>query len=67
MILSVELTDTRSSRAGAGIGEVLRYFRLYRHRRRYADTQAGHLPIGSGVVEAGCKTVVTQRPKRSRV
>ena len=32
---------------------------------RYADTQAGHLPIGSGVVEATCKTLVTQRLKRS--
>ena len=32
---------------------------------RYADTQARHLPIGSGVVEATCKTLVTQRLKRS--
>ena len=47
------------------IGEVLRYFRRNRHRMRYADTQACHLPIGSGVVEATCKTLVTQRLKRS--
>ena len=47
------------------IGEVLRYFRRNRHRMRYADTQARHLPIGSGVVEAACKTLVTQRLKRS--
>ena len=47
------------------IGEVLRYFRHNRHRMRYADTQARHLPIGSGVVEAACKTLVTQRLKRS--
>lgn len=47
------------------IGEVLRYFRRNRHRMRYADTQAQHLPIGSGVVEAACKTLVTQRLKRS--
>ena len=47
------------------IGEVLRYFRRNRHRMRYADTQAHHLPIGSGVVEATCKTLVTQRLKRS--
>ena len=37
------------------IGEVLRYFRRNRHRMRYADTQARHLPIGSGVVEAPVK------------
>ena len=36
------------------IGEVLRYFRRNRHRMRYADTQARHLPIGSGAVEATC-------------
>ena len=47
------------------IGEVLRYFRRNRHRMRYADTQARHLPIGSGVVEATSKTLVTQRLKRS--
>ncbi|MDE0527886.1 MAG: hypothetical protein OXH85_04240 [Truepera sp.] len=47
------------------IGEVLRYFRRNRHRRRYADIQARHLPIGSGIVEAACKTLVTQRLKRS--
>ena len=47
------------------IGEVLRYFRRNRHRMRYADTQARHLPIGSGVVEAACKTLVTQRLERS--
>ena len=47
------------------IGEVLRYFRCNRHRMRYADTKARQLPIGSGVVEAACKTLVTQRLKRS--
>ena len=32
---------------------------------RYSHTQARDLPIGSGVVEAACKTLVTQRLKRS--
>ena len=47
------------------IGEVLRYLRRNRHRMRYADTQARNLPVGSGVVEAACTTLVTQRLKRS--
>ena len=43
----------------------LSYFRRYRTRMRYAHMQADHLPIGSGVTEAACKTLVTQRLKRS--
>ncbi|MGH2609979.1 MAG: hypothetical protein ACRDHF_12945 [Tepidiformaceae bacterium] len=41
------------------------YFRRNRHRMRYAQWKAKNLPIGSGVVEAACKTLVTQRMKRS--
>ena len=47
------------------IGEALKYFRRNRHRMKYAELQAKKLPIGSGVVEAACKTLVTQRMKRS--
>jgi hypothetical protein len=43
----------------------LAYFRCHRHRMRYAQAQAQNLPIGSGVVEAACKTLATQRMKRS--
>jgi hypothetical protein len=32
---------------------------------RYAQTKARPLPIGSGVGEAACKPLVTQRLKRS--
>ncbi len=32
---------------------------------RYAKAQAQNLPIGSGVVEAACKTLATERMKRS--
>jgi hypothetical protein len=47
------------------IHAALAYFRDHRHRMRYADLRARNLPIGSGVVEAACKTLVTQRLKRS--
>jgi len=43
----------------------LAYFRKNRHRMRYATLRAAKLPIGSGVVEAACKTLATQRLKRS--
>ena len=41
------------------------YFRNQRPRMRYAHYQRLNLPIASGVVEAACKTLVTQRLKRS--
>jgi hypothetical protein len=43
----------------------LAYFRRYRYRMCYAKAQAQNLPIGSGVVEAACKTLATERMKRS--
>jgi len=43
----------------------LRYFRKNRRRMHYADVAAQNLPIGSGVIEASCKTLATQRLKRS--
>ncbi len=43
----------------------LTYFKNQRGRMDYADYQARGLPIGSGVVEAACKTLATQRLKRS--
>jgi hypothetical protein len=45
--------------------KALAYFREHRHRMRYSDLRAQNLPIGSGVVEAACKTLVSQRLKRS--
>jgi hypothetical protein len=47
------------------IGAALTYFRRQRARMHYAASQRQHLPIGSGVVEAACKTLVTQRLKGS--
>ena len=41
----------------------LKYFRRYRHRMRYAQLAEQQRPIGSGVVEAACKTLATQRMK----
>ena len=43
----------------------LTYFRNQRPRMHYADYLRRGLPIASGVIEATCKTLVTQRMKRS--
>ncbi len=43
----------------------LTYFRNQRHRMHYAEYIDNGLPIASGVMEAACKTLVTQRLKQS--
>lgn len=43
----------------------LAYFRKNRRRMQYATVAAEALPIGSGVVEAACKTLASTRMKRS--
>ena len=41
------------------------YFKTNAHRMRYAYFRAHGLFVGSGVVEAGCKSIVGQRLKLS--
>jgi hypothetical protein len=59
----VHLRDTYPRRKK--IARELKYFRRNRHRMRYAELKNEGLPIGSGVTEAACKTLATQRMKRS--
>lgn len=61
---------SRLGRAGgtvlpAAITTALGYFEKNQSRMRYGEFRRDGLFIGSGVVEAGCKTVVAQRAKLS--
>ena len=47
------------------IRKELWYFRRNRHRMKYAELLKDMLPIGTGVIEAACKTLATQRLKQS--
>jgi hypothetical protein len=47
------------------IATELEYFRKRQKRMRYAAMKAQGLPIGTGLTEAACKTLVTQRLKQS--
>lgn len=47
------------------VDRVMRYFGNNRERMRYAEFRTRGLPIGSGVVEAACKTIAGARLKRS--
>lgn len=55
----------RSAKRRELIREGLRYFARNRSRMHYADYRRKGFPIGSGVVEAACKTLVGQRFKRA--
>jgi hypothetical protein len=45
--------------------EAYNYLRRHRQQMKYSDYKRRGLPIGSGVTEAGCKVVFTQRFKES--
>src|SRR3990167_11516418 len=49
----------------AVIASNVTYFTNNQHRMRYAEAKQNNYPIGSGVVEASCKTLVGQRLKRA--
>lgn len=44
-----------------GLQDAITYFRNHHHQMHYAEAIARHLPIGSGVTEAGCKVIVKAR------
>ena len=44
-----------------GLDKAISYFRNQKHRMKYAQRVAAHKPIGSGVTEAACKTIVKMR------
>ena len=41
------------------------YFENHAERMRYPEFRRQHLFVGSGVIEAGCKTVIRSRCKQS--
>lgn len=68
-LLKLERSLRAKPKASEGRKKALRserkYFDNQRARMDYATYIAKGLPIGSGVVEAACKTLATQRMKRS--
>jgi hypothetical protein len=63
--LARKLSGPRHTSRRKRLRSELTYCKKQRNRMAYADWQARGLPIGSGVVEAACMTLVTQRLKRS--
>ena len=62
---SLRAKPRASARQKKAVRSERKYFENQRERMDYAAYIAKGLPIGSGVVEAACKTLATQRMKRS--
>lgn len=60
-----KLREKNRNKAGKLLRKEREYFQNQRDRMDYANYQELGLPIGSGIVEAACKTLATQRMKRS--
>ena len=56
------LSETKLSQAAREkLDAATTYFRNHKHQMSYSKYRAKNLPIGSGVTEAACKTLVKQR------
>lgn len=57
--------DRRRGAAKQTITTQIKYFEKRRERMRYKRLLDRNLPVGSGIVEAACKTLAAERMKRS--
>lgn len=61
-MLALEQTQTGLSKAAKEhLSASVTYFYHHRHQMHYAEWRQRHYPIGSGVTEAACKTLIKQR------
>jgi len=65
LVHSIEKLQSLQSASIEEIRRTMDYFQTNAHRMRYAKFRKQGLFVGSGVVEAGCKTVIGQRLKQS--
>ena len=65
LLLSLRRLRPTSSQAQEVLRQTISYFDNNRARMRYAQFRRQGLFVGSGVIEAGCKTIVGQRLKLS--
>jgi hypothetical protein len=65
LVLALRSIDTTNPEVAEKIRTEADYFESNAGRMRYPEFRGQHLFVGSGVIEAGCKTVVGARLKRS--
>jgi hypothetical protein len=65
LVLSLRSIDADHPEVAEKIRTEADYFARNAERMRYPQFRRQHLFVGSGVIEAGCKTVIGSRLKRS--
>jgi hypothetical protein len=65
LVLSLRSTQSTNAEALEKIRTEADYFERNAERMRYPKFRRQHLFVGSGVIEAGCKTVIGSRLKKS--
>ncbi len=65
LVAALRLIKTPNAELAERIRTETQYFSTNAARMNYPEFRNQHLFVGSGVVEAGCKTVIGQRLKRS--
>src|SRR2546429_5494564 len=64
-ITSMKRLRHRQEHVQKEVRKAMDYFQTNKERMRYAQFRSQGLFVGSGVVEAGCKTIIGQRLKQS--
>jgi len=65
LVAALRAIDCRNPEVAEQIRSEAEYFQRNAERRRYPKFRSQHLFVGSGVIEAACKTVIGTRLKRS--
>jgi hypothetical protein len=65
LVEALRSTPTANPQIAEKIRSEADYFQRNAHRMRYPKFRRQHLFVGSGVIEAGCKTVIGSRLKQS--
>lgn len=65
LVISLRSTESTNAEVLQKIRTEADYFERNTHRMRYPKFRRQHLFVGSGVIEAGCKTVIGSRLKQS--
>lgn len=65
LVLSLRSIDSSNPELAETIRTTANYFATNTQRMRYPEFRRQHLFVGSGVIEAGCKTVIGSRCKQS--